>query len=126
VIVIGAPTKALTFADVSGPNRARAERWHPGFPADDDWNGADLSNAMWEAANIVKKLRRHEIGHHGALDDAERELRAALADELADVFLYLDLLAAKYKIDLPAAIVSKFNVVSVRQDFPERIGQVSE
>jgi NTP pyrophosphatase (non-canonical NTP hydrolase) len=44
-----------------------------------------------------------------------------LADELADVFLYLDLLASKCGIDLPAAIVRKFNVVSERQDFPERL-----
>ena len=118
-------TDSLTFAEVTAANVARAKRWHPGFPVDDSWNGADWSNAMCgeagEAANVVKKLRRHETGHHGALDGDEAALREKLADELADVLLYADLLAAKYGIDLPEAIVRKFNEVSARQGFPERL-----
>lgn len=117
---------ALTFAEVSSVNRARAARWHPGYPTDDTWTGADWSNAMCgeagEAANMVKKLRRIETGHVGSLDAPERVLRLGLADECADVFLYLDLLATKYGIDLAAAIVRKFNLVSVREDYPERLG----
>lgn len=115
----------LSFSALREANESRARRWHPGFPADDTWNGADWSNAMCgeagEAANVVKKLRRHETGHHGALDGNEVELHAALADELADVVLYADLLAAKYGIDLTVAVVSKFNEVSRRQGFPERL-----
>ena len=115
----------LTFARVSEKNSARASRWHPGFPHDDTWSGADWSNAMCgeagEAANIVKKLRRYEDGLRGVGDPTEPELLDMLADEVADVFLYLDLLAAKYAIDVPAAIVRKFNVVSERQGFPERL-----
>jgi NTP pyrophosphatase (non-canonical NTP hydrolase) len=115
----------LTFLRLSEENVHRACRWHPGFPTDDTWNGADWSNAMCgeagEAANVVKKLRRHETGHHGALDGDEAELRNALADELADVVIYADLLAEKYDISLADAIVRKFNVVSERQGFPERL-----
>lgn len=119
-------TSDLTFDDVSAVSRARAARWHPGFPDDTAWSGADWSNAMCgeagEAANVVKKLRRHETGAAlGPLDPDQAALRSMLADELADVFLYLDLLAAKYDIDLPASIVSKFNRVSERQGFPERL-----
>lgn len=44
-----------------------------------------------------------------------------LGEELADVFLYLDLLAGYYGVDLPAAIVKKFNKVSEKQGFPERL-----
>lgn len=117
---------ALTFAEVSAVNRERAGRWHPGFPEDDSkWTGADWSNAMCgeagEAANVVKKLRRLEFGLRGALDPTEAELRAKLADEIADVFCYLDLLATYYGVDLPAAVVSKFNRVSELQGFPERL-----
>jgi NTP pyrophosphatase (non-canonical NTP hydrolase) len=119
------PSVALTFAEVSAINGARCARWHPGFPDDDTWSLADWSNAMCgeagEAANVVKKLRRVEDGLIGKLDRPEPELLAALAAELADVFCYLDLLATKAGIDLPAAIVRKFNEVSERQGFPERL-----
>ncbi len=118
---------ALTFAHVSAVNRSRCEHWHPGFPEPDasGWSGADWSNAMCgeagEAANVVKKLRRAEAGMRGVLDGDEAELRSKLADEVADVYLYLDLLATYYGIDVPAAIVSKFNRVSELQGFPERL-----
>ena len=115
----------LTFDMVSQINRARASRWHPGFPDDDTWSIADWSNAMCgeagEAANVVKKIRRHEDNLHGVGDPTEPELRKMLAHELADVFLYLDLVATKAGIDLPAAIVEKFNIVSDRQGFPEKL-----
>ena len=118
---------ALTFAHVSAVHRSRCERGHPGYPEPDasGWAGADWSNAMCgeagEAANVVKKLRRAEAGMRGVLDGDEAELRAKLADEIADVYLYLDLLATYYGVDVPAAIVSKFNRVSELQGFPERL-----
>ncbi len=115
----------LTLKDVSKVNRARAERWHPGFPGDADWSISDWSNAMageaGEACNIVKKIRRYECGLRGKLDPSEADLRLMLADEIADVYLYLDLLATKAGVDIEAAVISKFNRVSERQDFPERL-----
>jgi len=115
----------LTFADLAMVNLSRARRWHPGFPDDDDWNGADWSNAMCgetgEAANVVKKLRRMETGHEGTRPLDETVLHKALADELADVVIYADLLAAKYGLDLGIAVIAKFNEVSERQEFPERL-----
>lgn len=118
---------ALTFSHVSEVNRSRASRWHPGFPERDasGWTGADWSNAMCgeagETANVVKKLRRAEAGLRGVLDGSADELLAKLADEIADVYLYLDLLATYYGVDIPAAVVSKFNRVSELQGFPERL-----
>jgi NTP pyrophosphatase (non-canonical NTP hydrolase) len=114
----------LTFRNMREQNVARAQRWHPNFPHDDEWNGADWSNAMCgeagEAANIVKHLRRLETGHAGHRGD-ESTLRDELALELADLILYADLLAAKYNINLGISVAYKFNVVSRRQDFPERL-----
>lgn len=113
----------LTFAEVTAANVARCKRWH-----DDEvepWSGADWSNAMCgeagEVANVVKKLRRIELGTRGVMDPPEDFLRSALADEMADVVLYLILLADHYDIDLEAAICSKFNRVSEAQGFPERL-----
>jgi len=111
-----------TFAEIARLNRARCERWHPGFP-DDGWTGADWSNAMageaGEACNVVKKLRRYDFGIQQAAADARPELLAKLATEIGDTFLYLDLLAQHYGLDLAQCVVDTFNRVSVREGFPE-------
>lgn len=125
----------LTLAKIAEQNRARCVRWHgdgTGASEYEAWGGADWSNAMCgeagEAANVVKKMRRHETrrqgGPHAPLpyNTADWEhLRSALADELADVVLYLDLLADHYDIDLEQAVREKFNRVSEAQGFPERL-----
>lgn len=121
----------LTFASASEINRTRCNRWHPGYPdcyndGPSAWTGADWSNAMCgeagEAANVVKKLRRIESGAAVGPDDPdETTLRQMLADEIGDVYAYLDLLAGYYGIDMATAIASKFNRVSERQGFPDRM-----
>jgi hypothetical protein len=114
----------LTFAEVSAVNRARCRRWHKGFPVD-GWTGADWSNAVageaGEACNVVKKLRRAECGIAQAAGVSRDELVAALAVEIGDTFLYLDLLAQHYGLDLAACVVGTFNRVSAREGFPERL-----
>lgn len=52
---------------------------------------------------------------------ATEELRAMLADEIADVILYADLLARHFAIDVESAVRDKFNRVSEAQGFPERL-----
>lgn len=121
----------LTFKEVSDANESRCNRWHDGFPArgPEHWTGADWSNAMQgeagEAGNVVKKLRRIETGglwgNRKSGDTTEAELLDKLASEIADTFLYLDLLATYYGIDIPAAVVSKFNRISEEAGFPERL-----
>jgi NTP pyrophosphatase (non-canonical NTP hydrolase) len=114
----------LTFAAVSKLNRERCERWHPGFP-DDGWTGADWATAMageaGEACNVVKKLRRAQFGIVQAAADPGPELRAKLATEIGDTFLYLDLLAQYYGLDMQRCVADTFNRVSEREGFPERI-----
>lgn len=134
---------SLTFARVHDVNGRRAGRWHPGFPTDQTWTNGDWSNALsgesgelleagrdlldeiaiatGRVANTVKKIRRYEDDLHGALDPDLDALREAVADEMADVFCYLDLLSSVLDVDLAAAIVDKFNRVSERQGFPERL-----
>lgn len=116
----------LDFAQLRRANLARVARWHAGFPHD-GWSGADWSNAaageMGEAANVVKKLRRGETAMKpGAKDPSRETLLAMLADEIADTITYLDLLAAFYGIDVAAAVIHKFNAVSEREGFPDRLG----
>lgn len=114
----------LTFATFAEANRTRCRRWHG--PNSERWTGADWSNAMCgeagEAANVVKKLRRYETGADlGPLDPPQADLVPMLADEIADVVAYVFLLADHYDIDVAQATAAKFNRVSERQGFPERV-----
>lgn len=124
--LVGEPSahQALTFERLSAVNRKRCGRWH--HQDTEPWTAADWSNAMCgeagEAANVVKKLRRIELGTTGALDTLTvDELREKLADEIADVVLYADLLAAHFGLSLVDCVVPKFNRVSIAQGFPERL-----
>lgn len=115
-------------------NTARCARWHG--PDTEPWTLADWSNAMGgeagEAQNVVKKIRRIDTGTDRPQGrflspaDERQRLVNALATELADVVIYADLLAAHAGIDLAAAIVSKFNIISEREGFPERLTLVDE
>lgn len=75
-----------------------------------DWFTATMGE-LGEAANVAKKLNRVRDGIPGN-KETEGELRDKLARELADVFIYLDLLAQSAGICLPAAIREVFNAKS--------------
>lgn len=110
-------TEALTFAAFAAINRARCEAPH-GFNRKlagwtlSDWFTATLGE-LGEAANVAKKLNRVRDGMPGN-KETEGELRAMLADEIADTFTYLDLLAQSQGISLEAAVLDKFARVSAR------------
>jgi NTP pyrophosphatase (non-canonical NTP hydrolase) len=105
----------MNLTDFSRVNRIRCE--HPGgFNHNlDSWSLSDWFTAtlgeLGEAANIAKKLNRVRDGIPGNKETVE-ELRAKLARELADTFIYLDLLAQSAGIDLPAAVREVFNAKS--------------
>jgi len=109
----------LTFIAVSAANVARARRWHPDFDDDEHprWTGADWSNAMFAPAYAQAALDLDA----GKLLGGRGELLNKLADEIGDVFLYLDLLAQFYGLDIDRCIADTFNRVSVREGFPERL-----
>jgi NTP pyrophosphatase (non-canonical NTP hydrolase) len=120
--------KDLTFREVSEINLRRCERWHQGNIA--AWSVSDWAVAMageaGEACNAVKKLRRVE-DEIASINDPERQISSRreaigkIGEELADTFLYLDLLAQRLGIDLAAEIRAKFNRTSERYGFPERL-----
>ncbi len=118
----------LGFRSFRKTNRARAERWHKGGIF--EWSVSDWAMAMageaGEVCNAVKKLRRIQDDLPN-ISDSDRQLSTAKAavdaigEELADTFIYLDLLAQRLDIDLLDVIVKKFNKVSERYGFPERL-----
>lgn len=106
----------------------RRDRWHT--PDTEPWTGADWGNAMGgecgEAQNVVKKLRRIETRTGSAGDPPREVLIEMLGDELADTIAYADLLADHYGIDLSDAIARKFNAISEREGFPDRLPRREE
>lgn len=112
----------MDFATLRAANLSRCARWHPRGLSEwslSDWFTATMGE-LGEAANVAKKLNRERDGIAGNTV-SEAQLRADLADEIADVAIYLDILAASEGIDLAAAIASKFNRTSEKVGFPERL-----
>ena len=114
----------IILRELQEVNADRAIEWHAA--SDGIWTGADWSNAMagecGEACNVVKKIRRIETGikqdPNGKIED---RLRSELATELADTLLYLLLVAEHYGIDVESAVIDKFNLVSEREGFSQRL-----
>lgn len=111
-----------SIAEISRLNLQRCLRWHP--QGINSWSLADWAVAMageaGELCNVVKKLNRVRDGLPGNTA-TPLELRKELIKEIADVYLYLDLLAQSEDIDLFQAVKSKFNEVSIKHGFPERL-----
>lgn len=82
-----------------------------------DWSLSDWMTAvvgeLGEAANVLKKLNRVRDGVPGNKETPE-QLQQMLADEIADTFIYLDLLAFAAGFNLEDIAVSKFNRTSAK------------
>jgi NTP pyrophosphatase (non-canonical NTP hydrolase) len=98
----------MTFSE---RNRRRCESAHGFNHKLDSWSLSDWMTAttgeLGEAANLVKKLNRVRDGIPGNAESPE-QLRSQLADELADVAIYLDLLAQAAGFDLETIREAKF------------------
>lgn len=80
----------------------------------EEWTGTDwacaLAGEVGELCNMIKKERRGE--HVSPLD---------IQDEIADCFIYLDLLAAYYGVSIEDVVRRKFNVVSIKRNSPYQL-----
>lgn len=103
------------FEQFSEMNRFRCESPNGFNHALRDWSLSDWMTAtvgeLGEAANVAKKLNRVRDGIPGNSETYD-ELQEMLADEIADTFIYLDLLAQSQGIDLGAAVLDKFHRTS--------------
>lgn len=101
---------------------ARAAEWHKPH-ADKPWTLGDWGNAMGgecgEAQNVIKKIRRIEVGLKPT--DDWYELHEKLGEELADTLLYLLLVAEQANLDMEDAVKKKFNSVSEQEGFSQRL-----
>lgn len=112
----------LGLHELAKINRARSDRWHKGGSP---WTLADWSNALCgeagELANVIKKIRRHDTGIINDNAPPRSELLRMAGEELADVILYADLMARALSVDLADAVRNKFNKVSEKYGFEERL-----
>lgn len=114
----------LTFASFRAANVSRCEKWHPagiGSWSPSDW----LTAAMGELGELASEVKMHNRVRDGLTGNKEElspdERRRRMANEAADVVTYLDLFCAERGIDLGDALIRKFNEVSERVGFPERL-----
>ena len=86
----------------------------------DDWNIAEWMNAVagetGEACNFAKKHIRQLPS-----DPPRGVLEKAIAYELADIVIYVDLVAAKLGVNLGDIVKEKFNLVCHRMEHDQRL-----
>ena len=114
---------SLTIEVLQAISARRSIRWHEGGVS--DWSLLEWAGAMCgeagEAADVAKKIKRLAGRNGPAADEEGNTLLLQLGDELADVLCYAVLVAERAEIDLAQAVRRKFNLVSARQGFPERL-----
>lgn len=107
----------MTFHEFSQINRRRCEDPAGFCHALADWSRSDWLVAclgeLGEAANVAKKLNRIRDGIPGN-KETEAELLEKFKSEIADAFIYLDLLAQSAGFDLGEAVVQTFQRKSLQ------------
>lgn len=98
-------------------NTARLTAWEDGNKADPLFHAAELGGEVGELLNVVKKLHREAMGWRGS-----RATNGDLAEEIGDVLICLDKLAAQYGIDIEEATTAKFNKTSEKVGLPHKLG----
>jgi NTP pyrophosphatase (non-canonical NTP hydrolase) len=78
---------------------------------------------MGELCNALKKRSRKEDPKRPGHDITGKPIPSVrdVADEIADVIIYLDLLAAREGIDVGDAVARKWNEVSAKMGFAPRL-----
>jgi len=115
----------LTFDELRRTNGLRANRWHRGGLIEwsvNDWLAA-FGGEAGEALNAGKKHRRilGGVRQHGNTPKDLADAEEKIMEELADAVIYADLVAQRLGLSLEAAVVMKFNAISEREGFPERL-----
>jgi NTP pyrophosphatase (non-canonical NTP hydrolase) len=102
---------SLTFDELRKNNVARCE-YH--YHSVSDWTPTEwlmcVTGELGEVAHAMKELRRLRDSDDGDIDAHKQNLK----DEIADVAIYLDLLASSMGIDMEDAIRKKFNRTSAK------------
>jgi NTP pyrophosphatase (non-canonical NTP hydrolase) len=97
-------------------NWKRQLEWDPDDKITLSYRGNELAGETGEACNIMKKLERERLGIRGT-----RTTRRALAKELADIIICVDLISSNEGINLAEAVRDKFNETSEKYGLETRL-----
>lgn len=115
---MGYMTDGITFNVLRQANNRRQQEWPGNDKADVAFRAIELAGEAGEVAEAVKKFLRAERGIKGST-----ATRDDIADEMGDLLVSLDLLAAELGIDLGAAVRRKFNATSEKYDMRTYLGE---
>lgn len=116
---------SIRFSALQMANISRCKRWHP--QGIDEWSVNDWLAAFGgeagEALNAGKKHRRilSAMQQHGDVPENLSDAEKKIMEELADTVIYADLVAQRLGLSLEQAVINKFNAISIREGFPERL-----
>lgn len=100
---------------------ARTAAWAEGEEIDELFHAIELGGEVGEVLNVVKKLYRERRGWRGSRADI-----AKLREEIGDVLICLDKVAAHYGIDMAEAATDKFDATSRSVGLPFWLGDPVE
>ena len=111
----------MDFDKLRKANHDRSIEWMGKLPDEGDveFCAIELGGETGELLNIVKKWLRHRQSVSGGISTAE--FIELASDELGDIIICCDRLAAAMNIKLDEAVRQKFNKTSARHNFKTRI-----
>lgn len=111
----------MDFDKLRKANHDRSMEWMGKLPdeADVEFCAIELGGEVGELLNVIKKWMRCRLSVTGGISDVE--FAALAADELGDIIICCDRIAAAIGIDLKEATRQKFNKTSAKHGFSTRI-----
>jgi len=107
----------ICLDDLRSANEQRDLEWNTGTErVSITFRACELAGEVGELCNEIKKAERNRLGIAGGKVD-----RDAIADEMGDVLITLDLLAMDLGIDLSKAVQDKFNKTSIKHGLSARM-----
>ena len=107
---------SISFDNLRRANDKRQQEWPGNDKADLAFRMIEVSGEAGELAEAVKKHLRYERGIKGTTLDIDD-----IADEMGDLVVSLDLLAAEMGINLGDAVMNKFNRTSRKYEMNTRL-----
>ena len=106
----------INFDDLRSANIHRHKEWDTDNRIGLVYRSNEMGGEAGEVMNVCKKIERERLGIRGSRDTIEH-----LAEELADVIICCDLIAAHEGIALSQAVKDKFNKTSVSVGLKTRL-----
>lgn len=104
------------FDYLRNANIERQREWDPENQITLEYRGNEFAGEAGEVCNEVKKLARERLGIRGS-----RTTKEALASEIADAIICLDLICMDQDIDMFEAVRDKFNSTSEKVGLKTRL-----